>query len=58
MGHILLIMSEYLVRMQAGVFYFVISLFSTWQDQLLILLKPTLYLFYLLLCPLTERKFV
>ena len=44
MGHILLIMSEYHVKMQAGMFYFVICLFSTWQDQLLILLKPTLYL--------------
>ena len=43
MGHILLIMSEYHVKMQDGIF-FVICLFLTWQDQLLILLKPTLYL--------------
>ena len=29
MGHILLIMSEYHVKMQAGMFYFLICLFST-----------------------------
>ena len=44
MGHILLIMSEYHVKMQDGSFFLVICLFLTWQDQLLILLKPTLYL--------------
>ena len=35
---------EYDVKMQDGSFFLVICLFLTWQDQLLILLKPTLYL--------------